>query len=228
MTPPGERHGHFPSCTFSVDGRSVWVYRPDAMAGRGEPDTWVVLGLGDRVLVDLAPGGGQFMTVDHEYQSDVTFHAYPDGEASLRLSVEAFGYGTDDAAVGWDGGYLDAATAIVTIQGRTDDEEWHDHYRVDLRTGQVGARFDGNSAAPDDLELLGDGSWLTTDADGRRVRRLSWIPVSRRPVVAWLRRPRSRRPRRGASRPWPCPPCDGFRCRAARRRRPGRAGRAAA
>jgi hypothetical protein len=113
------------------------------------------------------------MTVDHEYQSDVTFHAYPDGEASLRLSVEAFEYVTDDAAIGWGRGCLDAETAIVTIQGETDDEEWHHHRRVDLRTGQVGARFDGNSAAPDDLELLGDGSWLTTDAHGRRVRRLS-------------------------------------------------------
>ncbi|MFI6349622.1 hypothetical protein [Streptomyces sp. NPDC050560] len=40
--PSRERHGHRPGCAFSLDGRTVWVYRPDAMAGRGRPDQWVV------------------------------------------------------------------------------------------------------------------------------------------------------------------------------------------
>jgi hypothetical protein len=35
-------HGHRPGCALSLDGRSVWVYRPDAMAGRGRGDQWVV------------------------------------------------------------------------------------------------------------------------------------------------------------------------------------------
>ncbi|WP_256916948.1 hypothetical protein [Streptomyces hilarionis] len=34
----GERHGHRPGCALSLDGRTVWVYRPDAMAGRAEAD----------------------------------------------------------------------------------------------------------------------------------------------------------------------------------------------
>ncbi|MFF7178104.1 hypothetical protein [Streptomyces sp. NPDC008121] len=35
-------HGHRPGCALSLDGRSVWVYRPDAMAGRGGGDRWVM------------------------------------------------------------------------------------------------------------------------------------------------------------------------------------------
>ncbi|MEU4871639.1 hypothetical protein [Streptomyces sp. NPDC021608] len=34
----GEHHGHRPGCALSLDGRTVWVYRPDAMAGRAEAD----------------------------------------------------------------------------------------------------------------------------------------------------------------------------------------------
>jgi hypothetical protein len=36
-------HGHSLSCKFSADGALVWLYRPDAMAGRGGVDKWVVL-----------------------------------------------------------------------------------------------------------------------------------------------------------------------------------------
>ncbi|WP_415951133.1 hypothetical protein [Streptomyces sp. KLOTTS4A1] len=35
-------HGHRPGCALSSDGRRVWVYRPDAMAGRGGADQWVM------------------------------------------------------------------------------------------------------------------------------------------------------------------------------------------
>ncbi|MEW2417039.1 hypothetical protein AB0953_25365 [Streptomyces sp. NPDC046866] len=35
-------HGHRPGCALSANGRNVWVYRPDAMAGRGGGDQWVV------------------------------------------------------------------------------------------------------------------------------------------------------------------------------------------
>lgn len=35
-------HGHIPDCVFSLDGTMVWVYRPDAIANRGD-DKWVVL-----------------------------------------------------------------------------------------------------------------------------------------------------------------------------------------
>jgi hypothetical protein len=127
----------------------------------------------NRCLIDFAPGGDRFMTVDHD-QSDVAFHTYPDGEVTLRLSVEAFGGAPSEAYLEWSGGYLDSDTAIVTLAGETDDEQdWHRHHRVDLRTGRVGAEFDAHSRTPYDILPLGDGSWLTTEPDGRPVRRRS-------------------------------------------------------
>ncbi|MER6583865.1 hypothetical protein [Nonomuraea sp. NPDC001023] len=38
-----QRYRHEPGCVLSFDGRVVWVYRPDAMAGRDRPDQWVAL-----------------------------------------------------------------------------------------------------------------------------------------------------------------------------------------
>lgn len=223
-----EKYGHRPSCAFSLDGGVMWVYRPDAMAGRRASDQWVALDAGsgtviahadlgtvghggehfphrggrhmlldvgegqdgstifrgdlddgalevftypwNRCLIDFAPGGGHFMTVDHD-QTDVSFHTYPDGEVTLRLPIEAFGGDPDKAFIEWSGGHLDSETAIVTIAGETDDEQdWHRHHRVDLRTGLVGAEFDAHSQTPYDIEPLGDGSWLTTDPGGRPIR----------------------------------------------------------
>ncbi|MGW2277334.1 hypothetical protein [Streptomyces sp. NPDC001770] len=37
------RYGHQPGCALSSDGLTVWVYRPDAMAGRDRSDQWVAL-----------------------------------------------------------------------------------------------------------------------------------------------------------------------------------------
>lgn len=232
-----EKYGHRPTVAFSPDGTLVWVYRPDAMAGRGSPDTWVVLDAGsgkvraqadlgscghggehlplpdgsrmlldvgegqdgalvfagslkgstleveqypwdDRCVIALAPGGGQFMSIEHG-QADVAFHECPSGEVVLSLPVAAFGHDPEAAAFEWSGGYLDADTAIVTIGGEReeddvpdDEREWHVHYRIDLRTGGVVDRFEAHSRHSYDLEPLGDGSWLTSEPDGRPVRRV--------------------------------------------------------
>jgi hypothetical protein len=73
--------------------------------------------------------------------------------------------------VEWDGGYLTADMAIVTIAKETEDEqEWFRHYRVNLRSGQVEAEFDGHAENPYDLQPLGDGSWITTDPSGHPIR----------------------------------------------------------
>ncbi|MFD4657753.1 hypothetical protein ACFWP2_19235 [Kitasatospora sp. NPDC058444] len=41
--PANEVFGHRPGCELSTDGQVLWVYRPDAMAGRGRPDQWIAL-----------------------------------------------------------------------------------------------------------------------------------------------------------------------------------------
>lgn len=226
-------HGHRPGCVLSLDGRTVWVYRPDAMAGRGG-DQWVVydtdsgavlarreletvghgaghhvhpvdgsiyldVGEGqdgavvlrgtpgadgavefvtypwsDRCLIDLAPGGEQFMTVDHG-QGDVAFHRHPSGEVLFTLSAEAFGYDPEETFVEWSGGYLTPDTAVVTLvgenEGDEDAEEWFRHRLVDVNTGVIGGEIAVEVTNPYELEPLGDGSWLTDGPDGHPVRR---------------------------------------------------------
>lgn len=46
-----ERYGHHPGVAYSLDGRTVWVYRPDAMAGRGRGDQWVVHDAGNGAVL---------------------------------------------------------------------------------------------------------------------------------------------------------------------------------
>ena len=225
------RLGHRPGCALSLDGRTVWVYRPDAMAGRGGGDQWVVhdgengvilarreletvghgafhfvhpvdgtvyldVGEGqdgsvivrgsatgadsepefvtfpwsDRCLIDLAPSGREFMTVDHG-QADVAFHAHPDGDVLFTLPVGAFGYDPEVCFVEWSGGYLTDDTAVVTLGGESEDEEeWFRYHLVDVRTGTVGGEIAVDVSNPYALVPLGDGSWLTDGAEGHPVR----------------------------------------------------------
>ncbi|MEU4037348.1 hypothetical protein [Streptomyces collinus] len=223
------RHGHRPGCALSRDGRTVWVYRPDAMADRGGADQWVVhhadsgavlarhdletvghggghhvhpvdgsvyldIGEGqdgsvilrgtvgpdgttefvtypwdDRCLVDLAPDGRQFMTVDHG-QADVAFHRHPSGDVLFTLSVEDFGHDPEEIFVEWSGGYLTPDLAVVTLGGE-DEEEWFRHHLVDVRTGTLRGEIAAEGTGPYDMVPLGDGSWLTAGPDGHPVRR---------------------------------------------------------
>ncbi|KAG4259094.1 hypothetical protein FPRO03_13029 [Fusarium proliferatum] len=67
-------HGHVPDSVFSLDGSTVWVYRPDAMANRGD-DKWVALGADTgKVLAEMSLG-----TVGHGGQHVL----HPDGQHIL-------------------------------------------------------------------------------------------------------------------------------------------------
>ncbi|MEU4097349.1 hypothetical protein [Streptomyces sp. NPDC026673] len=239
------RHGHRPGCALSLDGRTVWVYRPDAMAGRGGGDQWVVhdadsgavlvrreletvghgaghyvhpvdgsnyldIGEGqdgsvilrgtaraggeaefvtypwwDRCLIDLAPDGQQFMTVDHG-QGDVAFHRHPSGQVLFTLPVEAFGYDPEETFVEWSGGYLTPDLAVVTLGGEGQgEEEWFRYHLIDVRTATLSGEIAVEVTNPYELVPLGDGSWLTNGPDGTPVR---W---SHTPVPSALPQPES-------------------------------------
>jgi hypothetical protein len=220
-----DRWSAYADCAFSLDGRHVWIYRPDAMLGRGDGDLWLVLnpadgrvvaetalptrGQGatqiahpdgeymlmdvgegqdgmylfrggldagkitvytypwhDRCLIDVLPHGREFMTVSHD-GTDVVFHAFPDG-ARLReytrdqfMSQETDGNEDETLHIAWGGGYLSSTTAVITLAGESEDADWSRHYVVDVETGMVGGEL------PDDPELLGDGTWVTEDDQGR-------------------------------------------------------------
>ncbi|MFI9787635.1 hypothetical protein ACIHEI_29635 [Kitasatospora sp. NPDC051984] len=63
----GRSWSHAPNCALAPDGRSVWVYQPDVMAGRGEADLWTVLDaatgtlLGRAELETVGQGGEQWV-----------------------------------------------------------------------------------------------------------------------------------------------------------------------
>lgn len=129
-------------------------------------------GWDDRVLVDVAPDGQSFMTVDHG-RYDVAFHIFLSGEVVLRIPIEEFGheyFGDDEACIDWNGGFLNADIAVITIAGEKDDEEWHRHYSIDLRTGKSRGHFEAHSRNSHDFEPLGDGTWVVTGPIGRPVR----------------------------------------------------------
>ncbi|WP_267077809.1 hypothetical protein [Streptomyces sp. NBC_00059] len=121
-------------------------------------------------LIDLAPSGHQFMTIDHE-QADVAFHDHPKGDVLFSLPVDAFGYAPEDSFVEWSGGYLTEDTAVVVLGGESEDEEeWFRYHLVDVRTGTLSSEFTVEVSNPYELVPLGDGSWLTDGPGGHPVR----------------------------------------------------------
>ncbi|WP_351237416.1 hypothetical protein [Streptomyces sp. NPDC002133] len=135
----------------------------------GEPE-FVTYSWSERRLIDLAPGGEQFMTVDHG-QADVAYHRHPDGEVLFAVPIDAFRFGPEDTFVEWSGGYLTPDTAVVTVGGEgQDEEEWFRYHLVDVRTGTVSGEIAIEVTSPYELQPLGDGSWLTDGPDGNPVR----------------------------------------------------------
>lgn len=233
FTPPAHSSIALANCAFSRDGAHMWIYRPDAMLGRGDGgDRWLVVdaadgrmiaehalptvGQGahqlahpdgihmlldvgegqdgvflfhgrldgdaisvhaypwdDRCLIDVSPDGREFMTVGHG-EDDSVFHAFPDGTELCRFAVDRFlapagaggdGNADDDESeephIAWSGGYLDATTAVITVAGETEDDEWSIPYVVDLSSGAIRGHL---AAEP---RLRGDGTWTTVDDHGR-------------------------------------------------------------
>ncbi|MET0134439.1 MAG: hypothetical protein ABW215_12695 [Kibdelosporangium sp.] len=234
-------------CRFSADAALVWIFRPDALLGRGEGDRWLVLsvvdgsvvaevalptaGQGgrllahpdgvhmlldvgegrdgehvfvghlehdaiavrelpwhDRCLIDLSPGGGEFMTVGYD-RSDVAFHAFPDGEVLHGISLDELGdqEAGEEPRISWSGGYVDSTTVAVGIEYGNDQDRDNQNTGYQTTAYQNTAYQDTayqNTAyhlvgLADDSRLetidkpvqpLGDGTLITEDDQGRLSR----------------------------------------------------------
>ncbi|MEU5884235.1 hypothetical protein [Spirillospora sp. NPDC047279] len=136
------RYGHHPGCAFSKDGKTVWVYRPDAMAGRGGLDRWVVLdaaGGGVLAEADLGTVGHGGRHHRHPNGTDVLLDVGEgqDGvnlfRGSLRSGLESFRYDWIDRCV------LDLApdgSRFMTADHEQDDVAFHRY-----PDGEVTLRF---------------------------------------------------------------------------------------
>ncbi|BAJ33116.1 MULTISPECIES: hypothetical protein [Kitasatospora] len=88
--------GHHPGCALSRDGRLLWWYRPDAMAGRGPHDHWEVLDAATGTRLARAA----LRTVGHGGEHFV----HPDGTAVLLCVGEGQdGTGVFRGTLGDDG-----------------------------------------------------------------------------------------------------------------------------
>lgn len=105
-------YGHRPGCAFFLDGTKLWVYRPDAMAGRYRLDTLEVLDADTGEVVDKA----DLDTVGH----GANLMQHPDGQ-HLLIGI---GEGQDGAKI---------FRAALTDDGiELHLYEWTDRCLVDL------------------------------------------------------------------------------------------------
>ncbi|MFE6749898.1 hypothetical protein ACFVGM_28895 [Kitasatospora purpeofusca] len=100
LEPESARHfAHRPGCVLSPDGRVLWVYRPDVMAGRGRPDQWVALDAGSGAVAaraDLGTAGHGGVQLAHPTSGQVLLNVGEgqDGTAVYRASLTGAGTGT--------------------------------------------------------------------------------------------------------------------------------------
>ncbi|MFJ4091715.1 hypothetical protein ACIPYS_09045 [Kitasatospora sp. NPDC089913] len=100
------RYGHAPGCVLSPDERVLWVYRPDAMAGRDRPDQWVALDARSGAVVaqaDLRTAGHGGVQLPHRPSGQILLNVGEgqDGTAVYRASLteagmDLFQYPWDD------------------------------------------------------------------------------------------------------------------------------------
>jgi hypothetical protein len=146
------------------DGIRIFLAGPDS-----PPSDY---GWTDRSLISVSPDESRFMTVDHD-QADMWIHDFPSGEVRLRFTVSDFGFdASDEVYFEWNGGFLDEHIVITVLGGLNDEaesedeEEWWQHFRVDLRTGEVLGELQVTTIDQYDLQVLGDGTYMVTDTDG--------------------------------------------------------------
>lgn len=120
--------GGAPSATFSLDGRLLWVYSPDAMAGRADTDRWVAL---DAVTGEprvehrlrTAGQGGEVMTVPGGQDVLLDVGEGQDGSVIFRATGEDLQrYPFDDRvliAVSPDG------SQFMTVHHEQEDVAFH-------------------------------------------------------------------------------------------------------
>jgi hypothetical protein len=104
-----QRYGHRPGCVLSLDERVVWVYRPDAMAGRNRPDQWVALDAGTGAVVAQAylrtvGHGGQQLPHPADDHVLLNVGEGQDGSVIYRASLTGtrIGTGMDLVSYPWD------------------------------------------------------------------------------------------------------------------------------
>ncbi|GAA3371334.1 hypothetical protein GCM10020367_21590 [Streptomyces sannanensis] len=141
--------------------------------------TWDVNEDIDRILADVHPGHGGFLTLEH-YGSDITLHAL-DGEVLARFESDTLppvsGDEDDDPPYfDYVCGFVDAATVIATTTECDEDPDHARHWLLGAPALRVPGRIEYPEPVDSFARPLGDGSWLTHDDERGLLRR--WTAAS--------------------------------------------------
>ncbi|MEY9877904.1 hypothetical protein ABH931_007428 [Streptacidiphilus sp. MAP12-33] len=99
------RHGHHPGCLLSPDEAVVWVYRPDAMAGRDRSDQWVALDAATGTVIaqaDLDTVGHSGIQLLHEPSGQVLLDVGEGQDGSVIYRASLTDAGIDLFTYPWD------------------------------------------------------------------------------------------------------------------------------
>ncbi|MFI8962169.1 hypothetical protein ACIGO8_08640 [Streptomyces sp. NPDC053493] len=161
-------HGHRPGCVLSRDGRQVWVYRPDAMAGRGGGDQWVAHDAGSGEVLARREletvGHGAFHHV-HPVDGSIFLNVGEgqDGSVILRAAAGAAGE-PDFMTYPWsDRCLIDLSPdgqQFMTVDHGQADVAFHHHPSGDVLFTLPTEAFGHD---PDDTFVEWSGGYLTPD-----------------------------------------------------------------
>lgn len=162
-----QRYGHRPSCVLSLDGLVVWVYRPDAMAGRDRPDQWVALDAGTGAVIAQADlptvghGGRQLL---HPTSNQVLLDVGEGQDGSVIYRASPTGTGMDLIGYRWD----DRCLIDLSPDGHEFMTVHHEQADIAIHTYPDGeVRFaltvDAFGHDPDEIYVEWGGGYLTQD-----------------------------------------------------------------
>lgn len=163
-----ERRGHRPSCVLSRHDEVVWVYRPDAMAGRDRPDQWVALNAATGAAIakaDLETVGHGGVHVVHPTSGQILLDVGEgqDGSAVYRASLTAAGM--DLFRYPWDDrcliGLSPDGRQFMTVHHEQTDVALHTYPEGDV---EFALSVDVFGHDPDEVSVEWCGGYLSPDA----------------------------------------------------------------
>ncbi|MFJ5264689.1 hypothetical protein ACIQAC_29945 [Streptomyces sp. NPDC088387] len=161
------RRGHRPSCVMSSDEGVIWVYRPDAMAGRNRPDQWVALDGGSGAVVaqvDLKTVGHGGTQLLHQTTGHVLLDVGEGQDGSVVHRASLTDSGLHLFAYPWDDRCLidlspDGSRFMTVHHGQTDMAiHAYPHGEVVLTLG-----LDDFGHDPDEVFVEWSGGYLSPD-----------------------------------------------------------------
>ncbi|MFF6806140.1 hypothetical protein [Streptomyces sp. NPDC012616] len=163
----GRRSGHRPSCVLSSDGLVVWVYRPDAMAGRDRADQWVALDAGTGSVVaqaDLRTVGHGGQQLLHPAGEEVLLDVGEGQDGSVMYRASLAGAGMELIGYPWDDRCLIALSPdghhFMTVHHEQADVAVHAYPDGEVR---FALSVDAFGHDPDEVYVEWSGGYLSPD-----------------------------------------------------------------